>query len=42
MLNEENVLKLAKYLPIRVHSLGDCGFEDINSLSLDNPQKLLS
>lgn len=42
VLNEEIVLKLAKYLPIRVHSLGDCGFEGINSISLDNPEKLLS
>ena len=42
VLNEEIVLKLAKYLHIRVHSLGDCGFEGINSISLDNPEKLLS
>lgn len=42
VLNEEIVLKLAKYLPIRVNSLGDCGFEGINSISLDNPEKLLS
>ena len=42
IIDEKKVLHLARYLPIRVLTLGDCGFEGIDSISLDNPEKLLS
>ena len=42
IIDEKKVLHLARYLPIRVLTLGDCGFEGIDSLKIDNSSKSLS